>query len=430
MLTNSFVATAFPQNRLLSAGPGLVAICLLGFFTISTGSASFLGLPLPFIMSILFSIYMLAVLRFRVDWMPTQFAFFYLAGITIGSLIAVFSNKLEAQSFVQLLSALGCFVIATSFVSKWLNVNSDDAKKRALEIAILIFAALGLVEIFFLYDWFYDMRVWLYGDKMEYQLFRDIRLYFMARPTGFFSEPSNYGRFMGILAAAYMIVSRCSFRSMFYLAFLVVLTRSPMIWYAVPAMILAVMAANPRQTLAGFWTEFMKGIKGPMILVGGFIMVAAVLASQGDRIENVQSERDGSFKERILIPLDYMIDEWKAPILGDGATAHNNLRSVRSAEKITSAELNRKKMAIKPNRNGAFAPTMLIIIAMGAVGVTIFVVSQSLILGSNGLILVGAFFLSNILNSGFNSAQLWAPSAILLSLCWYVLTESQQRQYE
>lgn len=420
MSIHSLSAPSAHPSRVTTAGNGLVVICLLSVFTISTGSAVLFGLPQVFVMSVVFSVFMLLVLRLTVELAPLQFAFVYLLSVMPGTILAAFDGDLEGRSFVQLIASLGTFVIVSSFATKWQDVNSREAKQRALEIAILLFAALGVFEIFF-YGWIFELKTFLYGaHAIPDAEFRDTHLYGMPRPTGMFSEASNYARFMGVLVAAYLIVSRRVLRSLLYIAGFVLLTRSPSFWFAAPAMVLGLMAANPRRAIAGFWTTFAKGVTGPLVATGVVIFSILGFVSQADRIDAILEGNERSFNERIRDPINFLVEEWDSPALGSGATAQNEIAGITKGVKrlgqlkglIIESDLYRQ----------ATATTILIIIAMGALGLGIFFIGVGWLQGSNGMILIGAFLFSNFLTSGYNSATMWVPCALLFSLCWTVLS--------
>ncbi len=381
------------------------------------------GLPQPFVMSLVFSALMLAAMRFKIQWAPTKFAFVYLAAVIPGTLVAVFQGELEARSFAQLIVSLGVFAITASFFTKWLDLNSEDATKAALQAAILFFMVFGIAEILF-YEAFYEFRVSLFGNLVVNASYRDIALYWFPRPTGLFSEASNFARFAGILAAAYMIVSRCSGRSLIYLVALMLLTRSPSFLFAAPAMALAIMAANPTRAAAGFWTHFMKGTKGPLLLFGTIFVVGALIVSQATRLEAIKTGGgESSFTERVSVPWKFVSQNWESQIIGSGATAHNQLKDLGptySRDDLRTAG----RLAYVPDKSkGAFATTFIIFMAMGAIGLTIFIGGASLLLGPPGFILVGVFLIGNFITTGFNSAVMWVPCAILFSLCWNVLSQ-------
>ncbi len=201
----------------MSPGYGVVAISLLCIFTVSTGGAYLFGLPQVFVLSLVFSAFMLLVLRFRVEMPPLQFAFVYLLSVMPGTVYSAIEGDLEGRSFVQLLASLATFVIVSSFLTKWHEVNSEATTGRVLEIAILGFGAFGIFEMFF-YELVFDMRSVLYGaDAIPEHLFRDNLLYYAPRPTGMFSEGLELRAVHGDIVAAYLIVTRRIVRSFIYI---------------------------------------------------------------------------------------------------------------------------------------------------------------------------------------------------------------------
>jgi len=402
-------------------------ISLLSICTISTGGAVVLGLPQVFVMSVAFSLFMLLVLGLRVDIAPLQFAFLYLLSVMPGTVCAAIEGDLEGRSFVQLIASLGTFVIVSSFVMKWLDVSSEDATRRALEVTIWAFAAFGAVEIWF-WGWFYDLRTMIYGvNAIPYAEFRDTLLYGMPRPTGMFSEASNYARFMGILVAAYLIVSRRALRALLYILALMLLSRSPSMLFAAPAMVLGFMNANPEESLAGFWKQFATGLSAPMLVLGGLLFSVLAIVSQAERLETIGSGGDRSFNERVRDPVMFLVEDWDSPVLGSGATAHNDFIGITKGEWLPMGSQSRnapkQKRLVQPDKERtAIATTFAIFAAMGGLGFGIFVSGIALLQGWNGLIFVGAFLFSNFLTAGYNSATMWVPCALLFSLCWRVLS--------
>lgn len=350
-----------------------------------------------------------------------------------GTVYAAIEGDLEGRSFVQLVVSLGTFVIVSSFVMKWLDVSSEIATRRALEVTIWIFAAVGAVEIFF-YGWFFDLRAMIYGvNAIPHAEFRDTLLYGMPRPTGLFSEASNYARFMGVLVAAYLIVSRRVMRSLLYILGLVLLTRSPSLLFAAPAMVLGFMAANPQQSLAGFWNKFGTGLTGPILALGAVLFGVLAFVSQADRIETISAGNDKSFNQRIGDPVKFLFNAWDSPVLGSGATAHNDLIGITAGSWAPMGPQSRNapkaQRLIQPDKERtAIATTILIFVAMGALGLGIFVSGIALLQGWNGLIFVGAFLFSNFLTAGYNSATMWVPCALLFGLCWSVLSGPKAKE--
>ncbi len=413
------------SDRFLSAGYGFIVITLLFLFTVSTGGAFLFGLPQVFVLSVVFSAFMLWVLRFKVDIVPLQFAFIYLLAVIPGTVFAAFDGDIEARSFFQLICSLGTFVIAASFITAWLENNSREDLGRVLETAILFFAAFAVFEFFF-YGFVLDLRAVLYGaDAIPDHIFRDALLYGGPRPTGMFSEASNYARFVGVLLAAYLIVSRRVVRSFVYIGVFVVLSRSPTILFALPAIVLGLMAANPQGSLAGFWARFSQGIGGPLAAVGCVLFVALVIFSQADRLEAIQAGNERSFNERIGDPVEYLLSDWESALLGSGATAHNEMAGIT---KGTRQFAQVKGALIRTDAfRQAIATTITIFAAMGAIGLAIFFSGIGLLHGLNGLIWIGIFFYANFLTGGFNSATMWVPCAVMFSLCWSVLSKREGR---
>jgi hypothetical protein len=186
------------------------------------------------------------------------------------------------------------------------------------------------------------------------------------------------------------------------------------------------MAANPRRAIAGFWTTFAKGVTGPLVATGVVIFSILGFVSQADRIDAILEGNERSFNERIRDPINFLVEEWDSPALGSGATAQNEIAGITEGVK----RLNPLKGLIIQSDlyRQATATTILIIVAMGALGLGIFFIGVGWLQGSNGMILIGAFLFSNFLTSGYNSATMWVPCALLFSLCWTVLSGQKAKE--
>lgn len=422
MTLSQTLATDNPRSRPASTtrpfdGAAIFVIVLLCMLTMSSAAVLIGGIPRISILMVVFAAYMLFRLHARLDKSFIQFALIYLAALLPGSIQAAIDGNVKLASSVQLAAAVGSFVVFASFFQTWLWRQSDAAKTRRLEIVFLAFFAFSIFEMNF-YNLVTGLRQEFYRTQFTdliSQIYaqRELLLY-GGRPTGFFSETSNFARFMGLMVATYMTVTRCSWRSLLALVIFLLLLRSVSYLFAAPAMLLALLQFPPH--FGARARRVVVSLRRNIIVVMGVgsIIAIGITATQTVRISDALKNTDGSFNARILFPATYMLTRSKAPILGMGITPQDDVQEFTRQQQVIQ-----ERMVLVAGFNEGISASIVLLVGFGIIGLILFLGGAYLFLGGTGLLLAVTFLLSNLLNSGYNSAAMFVPSAILLSLVIY-----------
>jgi hypothetical protein len=392
----------------------LVALCIL---TMSSAAVLVGGIPRISILMVGFAAYMVFRLHGRVDKKFLQFALIYLAALVPGTIQAAIDDNVKFVSALQLLVMIGCFVVLASYVQMWLQRQPDAIKTRRLEFVFIGFVVFSVFEMNF-YTLVTNLRHEFYRTQFTdliAQIYtqRELILY-GGRPTGFFSETSNFSRFMGLMVALYMTITRCSWRSLFALVFFLVLLRSVSYLFAAPAMVFALLQYPPQfgRRTRRIAVSLRRNIVVVLAVTG--VIAVGVAATQTDRIASALQSTDGSFNARILFPATYMWTQSKAPIVGMGITPQDDVQEFTRQQQVIQ-----ERMVLIAGFNEGISATIVLLVGLGAIGLFLFFFGAYQFMGREGLVLAATFLLSNLLNSGYNSAAMFVPSAILLSLIVY-----------
>jgi hypothetical protein len=241
---------------------------------------------------------------------------------------------------------------------------------------------------------------------------RDADIY-GGRPMVFFSEPSNLAKYLSVIIAAYMAITRCSWRSLFALLLFFVLIRSVSYFYAAPAMFIALSRAMFPKTI----------LRRRGILIGrklfaamgvGILLIAAVLYTQATRISSGAHGQDGSLQSRIQLPLQFLFTHPAAVLVGRGITPQDEVETYTLMLKAMTSNT-----AYAPGVSEAVSSTIILIAGTGLAGMAIFFIAMFLFQRSQGVWLVVAFLVSNFINSGYNAPTTIIPTALLLALMVY-----------
>lgn len=403
----------------------MTIITLLSIATISTGAVLMFGVPRNFVISLVFTVYMTISLNFRISQSAMVFAGAYFLGILPGTIIAFFDGNLAYPSFIQFLAALITFSVVASYQMRWLELANDSKKVMAVELVIIFFFVISLIELAF-YMEVGEIRLWMYDLNStmspEVTYFRDTELYLFPRPTGFFSEASNFARFMGIIIALHMVVSKFSLRSLFWLLVFTVLTRSASIFFAGPVMVLAFLHSSHGLTLLQMRRK--KNRNFWIAIIGGGILFVAIAAAQMTRFEKAREGSDGSLDSRLGTPLLYLMNDWKNPLFGSGATPQGELQEFTLSTEVLKG---RTYLDDIEGAREAIASTILVIVAMGLLGLSIFLSINVLAFGRDGLIYFASFLFANLLNAGYNSVAMYVPLGLTFGMMLYLRNRTARR---
>ena len=372
------------------------------------------GLPRLFLLSLGFTLLLFFLVRLRLSLKALAFIAAYLAGMAIGSAMAYADRRLEVPSSLQLLAALGTFAVTATFVEDWMGRYDDSAKAKAIEWVLWFFLLLSFADIV-LYKYFGYLRDLYYEypiiQSIDRTYRRDITLYFLPRPVCFFSEASNFARFIGILVSYHAYVSKFSKRSIAWLAIFQVVTRSPSMLFALP--ILAIALVRSISALPGARAGLKKN-RLPIVIGAILALVLMFGASQIGRLGGgAGTGSDGSLASRLGTPVEYMVDVWEHPYLGSGLTPQDE---VQEFVLVTEIHKGRAYLGEIEGYREGIAPTILCIIGMGLLGMIVFAGMAASLLGRIGLLVAASFLFANFLASGYNSASMFVPWAMIYPL--------------
>lgn len=400
-------ALLLPPNRQENTKKlSLWPILAIGFFAISTGTLQVGGLPVVFILPLILSILMLIMLNLRINKAGFVFVFCLLSGYLFGSIVSIFEGTFLVSSALNLAASLAMLSVVLSYTIAWLNC---DAKHTyiALQRVLIFFAVFAVVEIIYYEEVFYLRNIYYMG-LLDNHHYRDVLLYGMPRPTGFFSEPSNFARFISLLLAMYMLVSLSKLKFVLWLIFFIILLRSPSMLFGVPVIFVAMYSMKKRSLNVLNLVAYALGL---------LAIFATLVYFQYDRILNLVGIGDESFNARIAYLFQYMFDVWSYPLLGEGPTPLSKINEYVNYRYIDLA--GRDWLDGGTFRVG-LSSSLVVLIGMGAIGMTVFLITATYSMGKYGFGMLLIFFFVNIFSSGVNSPIMYIPTAMALGICLHI----------
>ena len=372
-------------------------------FFCTAGSFISSAIPQTILLSLTIAIAMLVRLKYKINREALRFVLIFLFCYFFGFIISIFSGTLDLPSFVNLISSLGVFAIVSTYIIESLRRNPLRLA-FTIEVVLIFYFSFSLFELF-QYERIYDLRNLIHGKELFEHNLRDIKLYGLARPTGLFSEPSNFGRVIGVLIALHVSTGYSKVRSVVWFIVFTLLIRSPMIMYAAPLLLLSLIFKSGDGELNKSNGISKKTLWG---ILGSAIVFALVLYSQQARFLSMLSGDDGSFVGRIGLPVLYMISEWQDVIFGSGPTPLNEVDAF-----INNIWLVGRSWLVGEDFRIAVAPSIITIIGMGLVGTTLFVVLISYYLGGLWVLI---FFYCNFFANGVNGPSMFVPLAVMFGM--------------
>lgn len=427
----------FPQhntraNRNVSLAPkisswgGLLAIYMLCTFVISTANAEIFSIPRLLIVSAIFIAWSLYKLRLKVSKNATVFAGVYLLALLPGSIASIYRGEFDWSSAANLAFSLLLFVSAYSFVYRWISTNREKDLIRWIDWLIIWVSILAIVEILF-YEQVYIIRdrVFNLSKFFDYHIgmLRELSVYGIPRPSAFFSEPSNFARFIFILMSGRMALSGYNLRATLLLVFFVILTRSAQVLFAAPALFLIYLwtPSITRKAVRQI-RRVARLVRIPAAIMAGLLLLGGLVYLQGERGSKALEGTDSSLTGRIFGPVAYILDRWEHPWIGSGATPQNDVGKYSFLQGRTDRAL---LLEVNGYRE-ANAPIFVLVVAWGVIGLILFVGLCFLLLGQEGIIQVGVFFVANLFSGGYNSPMMFLPLALMMAIVSYAW---RKRQY-
>lgn len=410
----------------------LIVIAVMSILTITSAAVELYGVPRMTLLSLPFTLYILFSIRGKLHPVLVRFVIAYVLAFVPSSMVAFYNGEIKLTSFIQSLFALVTFVAVGSYFFHWLSLTSLKAKTRAFGLLALVFLSVSLFELAFPAVSF-NMRSYLYGGTYVYQneLFeREMRVYGV-RPTGFFSEPSNFARYIGIMMAAYFTATRASTASRWAFGGFLLITRSISYFVAIPALFVEVrrLLAEPMMQRG----TLVKGGRARRIVglaLVGMLLLSVVGYTQSSRISDALTGNgsaaalvsgDSSLNERILIPIGYLFEPQSPITLGLGPTPQDALNDYSIAQTRSIFRWQRSY-----EDRTAIAATIAMIAGMGIVGLAILFATMYSWFGRFGVYLVVSFLVVNIFSSGYNSVISLVPSGLILGLL--IFQKSEERK--
>jgi hypothetical protein len=394
----------------------LAFITVVAMFTISTPAVTVFSIPRPMVVAAVATVYLLFSMRARVQTRFWQFALAYLLAFVPGTLYNIFRPNIKATSILQLAVLIVTFCLLATYFQEWLVLNPDRVKVKSLNILLTYIFVVCILELLFT-SFFATMRSTLYhsanstfNEILASQADRDMTIY-GGRPMALFSEPSNLAKYLSVIMAAYLTITRCSWKSLFVLVVFFVLSRSVSFFYAGPAMLVALWhALFPGRVFSR------KGIRISnklwVAIAAGAVLVAAVLFTQSSRISS--GRQDTSLQSRITLPMQFLFNHPGDVLWGMGLTPQDEVQSYTIMMKAWT-----HNASYLPGTAEAVSSTVILVAGAGAAGIGVFLVLMLLFQGMSGIWLVVGFMASNFINAGYNAPSTMIPTALLLSLMVY-----------
>ncbi|GEN99637.1 hypothetical protein NSE01_14700 [Novosphingobium sediminis] len=401
----------------------LWVLAIMAVFTISTPAVEVLGLPRITVVSAGFTLYMLFRIRGRLNPDLMCFVFAYVAAFVPSTIAASFAGDVRIVSVAQGVVGLVTLMVIGTYFLNWLRFTPQ--KKIAFQFRLLVrfFLALTIIEIAF-FQYFVNIRTYLYRNSdaladVGSLLSRELTVY-GGRPSGLFSEPSHFARYIGLMMIAYISATKRSVPSLWASGAFMLATRSVSFFFAIPAMFIEARQAALADTAAGTGKRRKSPI--PLRIVGVGIVASLALAgiyyTQSDRINaalgtgsNSAVTGDNSLNERIVLPAGYFVDGPKSLLIGLGPTPQDEMQ-----EYTLFATRSAYHSRLSSDYKSAVSATIFTLGGMGYTGIAIMLVIMFQLRGRFGVGLVFAYFISNTFSSGYHSATSLVPSGLLLSI--------------
>jgi hypothetical protein len=390
-----------------------LTLSLLSVTTMSTASVTIFGVPRIVVFSLILTLYMFLRVGRRIDRNITIFSVAYCLAFIPGTIMSSDIVDLNYLSAGQLASALLTFSVTYTYMLGWFNIERRRAS-RQIQWILIIFGLSAIFELTFNAQ-FQSLKSLLFGlDSSDLDVIsnRETELYGGLRPTAFFSEASNFARFIGMACFLYMALSQWSLGSMMAMIFFVAVTRSPSFFFGLP-----ILASFMYNSLFLEKVGHGRVRKSIVILIPILLLLAGMISyTQLQRLSGMANGEDGSFDARIGAPLEFLATEWRSPIAGYGVTPAAPLHEFVLYRAISRG---RKELIDAVGFRESLSTTIVDIVGMGAIGVSVFLLINFLFCGWQGVLLALVFELSNIMNGGSNSVTMFVPDAILLASCMY-----------
>jgi hypothetical protein len=396
----------------------LLVITVMATLTVSTPNPDVFGVPRPFLFTIIFAFYMYVSLRWKVGIRYVQFALAYLAAFVPATLYSINTLSVRWPSFLESLPMLATFCILASYFERWLSRNSDDVKIKWIHMILLYFFIISVLELVF-FSQFVAFRGAFYPNQSAVLHGmsggqRELEFY-GGRPTALFSEPSNFAKYLSIVVAAYMTITKCSKKSVFVLVAFYLLVRSVSYFYAAPVMALAWW--NARSFGGAIRRRSPQAKK--LIIAGaiGACLVIGIFATQQRRIGNAVGGEDTSLLGRIVLPLHYLLADSDRLLIGAGLTPQDDIKNATiMSYAIATGNLNETIEVM-----AATSTTITFLVGIGVIGLVVFYAAMFLMQQRGGVWIATVFIVSNIINAGYNQSTTFVLSALLIGLTLYQL---------
>jgi hypothetical protein len=395
----------------------LLIVAVLGTLTVATPFPYVFSVPRPFLVAVLFTGYMFLSLSGKIALRYSQFAFAYLFAFIPASLFNFNDVILKWSSVLQMLVMLVTFAVLGSYFERWLSRNSDHVKVRWLEMLLVYFFVMSVLELLFngqfrtIHQIMYPSQSDLYS-MLDTQ--REMSIY-GGRPTVFFSEPSNFAKFLSIIVATYMTATKCSKKSIFVLVVFYLLVRSVSYFYAAPLMLLAFWRLSPMRHGP---RRPRRGAAGTKLFLAGavavFLLIGVVL-TQGQRITDALAGQDNSLSGRNALPIQYMVQNIGRLIWGYGLTPQEEITNFT----VLSHAMSAGNLDSLTPMMAATSTTITFIVGVGLAGLIVFFVALFLMQRGEGIWIGITFLVSNIINSGYNSSTTFVLSSLLTCVLVY-----------
>jgi len=400
----------------------LAVLALMAVSTISTPTVEIAGIPRITVVSVLFTFYMFVRVRGRLNPDLLSFVFAYLIAFIPSTVFAAIAGDIRQNSLLQGLVGLFTFTVVGTYFYNWLAFTPQAKVARSFRLLTYFFIGLSVVEILF-FQTFVGIRLALYQSENALTDFgalmnRELSIY-GGRPSGLFSEPSHFARYIGLMMAAYVVATRRASASLWASGAFMLATRSVSFFFSLPALLVelrrATLADDQRPGRARKSSVGLRLISVSMVIA---LALAGLLYTQSERINAALGNRsssavtgDNSLNERIALPAGYFFDGPKPLLFGLGPTPQDEIQ-----EYTLFATRSAYNSRLNAEYKSAVSATIFTLGGMGYVGLGLFLIILFQLRGWFGVGLAGAYLLSNIFSSGYHSTTSLVPSALLLSI--------------
>lgn len=419
----------------------LGVLAIMSLLTISTPSVELFGVPRITVLSVPFTLYMLVNIRGKINSDLLCFVFAYLIAFVPSTIFASISGDVRLNSVLQGAMALLTFMVVGTYISDWMTYSSQKIVESGFKILTLLFLGLSVVELIF-YKYFLELRFKLYNSDNAFNdigviLTRELTLY-GGRPSGLFSEPSHFARYIGLMMIAYMVATKRSIASLWASGAFIVATRSVSYFFAFPAMLVElgrVMGAYDGATSLSRKKRNGLSFIGPGVVI--VVALSGIYYTQSERIDAALGGRantssavtgDTSLNERIVIPAGYFFDGPKNLSFGLGPTPQDEMQ-----EYTLFATRAAYHSRLSSEYKSAVSTSIFTLAGMGYVGVTLLFAVLLQLRGWFGVQMGVSYLAANIFSSGYHSTTSLVPSGLLLGIMSFqhlqarVRTEVQRR---